>query len=91
VLTCRHSDHEALDSFFVLDSFADRLVDGVGAGDALLAYATLCMLATKSDVIATIIGIMAAACECEIDGNIPIRVEDVHQKLNLVERATKFD
>ena len=91
VLTCRHSDHEALDSFFVLDSFVDRLVDGVGAGDALLAYATLCMLATKSEVIATIIGIMAAACECEIDGNIPIRVEDVHQKLDSVERATKFD
>jgi cytidyltransferase-like protein len=91
VLTCRHGDHQALDSFFVLDSFVDRLVDGVGAGDALLAYSTLCMLATKSDIIATIIGIMAAACECEVDGNVPIRVEDVHQKLDAVERAAKFD
>jgi bifunctional ADP-heptose synthase (sugar kinase/adenylyltransferase) len=91
VLTCRHGDHQALDSFFVLDSFVDRLVDGVGAGDALLAYSTLCMLATKSDTIATIIGVMAAACECEVDGNIPIRVDDVHQKIDAVERATKFD
>ena len=91
VLTCRHGDHQALDSFFVLDSFVDRLVDGVGAGDALLAYSTLCMLATKSDVIATIIGVMAAACECEVDGNIPIRIDDVHQKIDVVERAANFD
>jgi cytidyltransferase-like protein len=91
VLTCRHGDHQALDSFFVLDSFVDRLVDGVGAGDALLAYSTLCMLATRSDTIATIIGVMAAACECEVDGNIPIRIDDVHQKIDSVERAAKFD
>jgi cytidyltransferase-like protein len=91
VLTCRHGEHQALDSFFVLDSFVDRLVDGVGAGDALLAYSTLCMLATKSDTIATIIGVMAAACECEVDGNVPIRTEDVHQKIDAVERAAKFD
>jgi cytidyltransferase-like protein len=91
VLTCRHGDHQALDSFFVLDTFVDRLVDGVGAGDALLAYSTLCMLETKSDVIATIIGTMAAACECEVDGNIPIRVDDVHQKIDSTERAARFD
>ena len=91
VLTCRHGDHQALDSFYVLDSFVDRLVDGVGAGDALLAYSTLCMLATKSDTIATIIGVMAAACECEVDGNVPIRIDDVHQKIDTVERAAKFD
>jgi len=91
VLTCRNSEHEAHDSFFVLDSFVDRLVDGVGAGDALLAYATLSMLATGSDVLATIIGTMAAACECERDGNVPIKVEDVHQKIDVVEREAKFD
>lgn len=90
VLTCRHGDHEALDSFFVADSFVDRLVDGVGAGDALLAYATLCIMATKSDVIATIIGSLAAACECEQDGNIPIRIDDVHRKLDSIEREARF-
>jgi bifunctional ADP-heptose synthase (sugar kinase/adenylyltransferase) len=91
VLTCRHGDHQALDSFFVVDSFVDRLIDGVGAGDAMLAYATLCMLESKSDLIATIIGIMAAACECEKDGNVPVNVEDVHRKLDAVEREAKFD
>jgi rfaE bifunctional protein nucleotidyltransferase chain/domain len=90
VLTCRGSNHESPDSFFVVDSFVDRLVDGVGAGDALLAYATLGMLATGSEVIATIIGVMAAACECERDGNIPIAVDDVHKKLDAVERQMSF-
>jgi bifunctional ADP-heptose synthase (sugar kinase/adenylyltransferase) len=90
VLTCRHADHESLDSFFVVDSFVDRLLDGVGAGDALLAYATLSMMATGSDCIATIIGCLAAACECERDGNIPISVEDVLQKLESIERQATF-
>ena len=44
VLACCNSDHESLDSFFVIDSFVDRLIDAVGAGDALLAYSTLAML-----------------------------------------------
>jgi rfaE bifunctional protein kinase chain/domain len=91
VLTCRHGDHQALDSFFVIDSFAERLVDGVGAGDALLAYATLSMLTSKCELTAAIIGTMAAACECEKDGNIPINTEDVHRKLDAVEREAKFD
>jgi rfaE bifunctional protein kinase chain/domain len=90
VLTCHQGEIEALDSFFVMDSFVDHLVDGVGAGDALLAYATLGMLATKSHVIATILGVMAAACECERDGNLPIAVEDVHHKLDAVEREAKY-
>ena len=91
VLTCRHGDHQALDSFFVVDSFVDRLIDAVGAGDALLAYSTLCMLASKCEVTATIIGTIAAACECEKDGNVPITIEDVHHKLDAVEREAKFD
>ena len=72
VLTCRGPDHEQHDSFFVIDSFVDRLVDAVGAGDALLAYSTLAMLAGGNDVVATILGSMAAACECECDGNVPV-------------------
>lgn len=90
VLTCRNSDFESLDSFFVVDSFVEQNVDAVGAGDALLAYATLSMLATKNLVIATIIGSMAAACECEQDGNIPIAPDDVLKKIELVERQMNY-
>lgn len=81
VLTCCGREHESLDSFMVLDSFVTRLVDPVGAGDALLAYATL----ARSPTIATILGTMAASLECERDGNIPISADDIHQKLDNVE------
>ena len=37
---------EDVRSFFTIDSFAERVVDAVGAGDALLAYATLALVAT---------------------------------------------
>jgi hypothetical protein len=57
----------------------------------LLAYSTLSMLSNKCELTATIIGSMAAACECEKDGNIPINIEDVHRKLDTVEREVKFD
>lgn len=90
VLTCRSVDHEALDSFFVVDSFVERVVDAVGAGDALLAYATLSMVATKSEAIATILGSMAAACECERDGNIPVTPDDVLQKIDVTERQARY-
>jgi rfaE bifunctional protein kinase chain/domain len=90
VLTCLNSDHQSLDSFIVVDSFVERVVDAVGAGDALLAYATLSKLTTGSDAVATILGSMAAACECEYDGNIPISPDDVRRKIDAVERQAKY-
>jgi len=90
VLTCHNTDHESLDSYVVVDSFADRVVDAVGAGDALLAYSTLAMLATGSDAVATILGSMAAASECEVDGNIPITPENVLGKIDAVERQAGY-
>ncbi len=90
VLTCRNRDHESLDSFAVVDSFVDRVVDAVGAGDALLAYATLAMLETGKDTVATILGSMAAACECECDGNIPVTPEGVRGKIDAIERQANF-
>ena len=91
VLTCRSSDHESLDSFVVVDSFVDRVVDAVGAGDALLAYATLAKLATGSDAIATILGSMAAACECEVDGNVPVTPQDVGRKIDMIEQQANYN
>lgn len=90
VLTCNSADHQSLDSFFSLDSFVDNLVDAVGAGDALLAYSTLAMLACRDEVQATIIGLLAAACECELDGNIPITPESVLKKLDGVEKRINY-
>lgn len=91
VLTCRSADHESLDSFIVVDSFVDRLVDAVGAGDALLAYATLSKLATGSDAVATILGSMAAACACEKDGNFPVTPGDLERKIDAVEGEATYN
>jgi len=71
---------------YSVDSFAEVVKDAVGAGDSFLAYATLTMLATKSLPMACIIGSMAAAIECGIDGNMPIELGSVLGKINEVER-----
>lgn len=86
VLTCRSPNHVSLDSFFVVDSFVNSLVDAVGAGDALLAYATLVMIGGGNPVVATILGSLAAACECEFDGNVPVSPEHVRTKLEDIEK-----
>jgi sugar/nucleoside kinase (ribokinase family) len=86
ILTCLNSNHESLDSFIVMDSFAQHVVDPVGAGDALIAYSTLAMLSTSNPIIASIIGNIAAGCECEHDGNIPISVREVKSKLNSIQK-----
>jgi cytidyltransferase-related domain len=91
VLTCNSPDHESLDSFFVIDSFVDQVVDAVGAGDALLSYATLAMLATGNVVTATILGSIAAAVECEADGNWPVRPADVIAKITAVEKRARYE
>jgi rfaE bifunctional protein kinase chain/domain len=77
-------------AFFVVDSFADRVIDAVGSGDALLSYATLAMAATGNEVIASVLGSMAAAVECEVDGNIPVKPSDVLAKLDRAEKLINY-
>lgn len=76
--------------FFVLDSFVDVVRDAVGTGDALLAYATLALRATGSSVIASILGAIAAAVECEYDGNIPVSPDAVREKLGALESRAQI-
>lgn len=90
VLACRDKEHYSLDSYFVIDSFVDNVVDAVGAGDALLAYATLAMLASNNHAVSTILGCIAASCECEVDGNVPVTLDDVRAKIDNVERSLSF-
>lgn len=95
IITCRNSPNDDAvkgepRSFFVVDSFAEGVVDAVGAGDALLAYATLCMVADGSEVVASILGCMAAGLECEKDGNVPITKADVLRKIDAVEKRARL-
>jgi len=79
------------DFYHSVDSFANEVKDAVGSGDALLAYATLTMLATGSLAQACILGSIAAACECEYDGNIPIAPKDVLDKLHQIEQLAHYE
>lgn len=76
--------------FFVMDSFVDVVADPVGTGDALLAYATLSLRATENSVIASILGAVAAAVECEYDGNIPVSPDAVQRKLDVLENRAQI-
>jgi hypothetical protein len=40
--------------------------------------------------MAGILGSMAAACECELDGNIPIQSQDVIDKITFVESLAGY-
>ena len=91
LLTCRAGKEGDPRTFFVVDSFVERVVDAVGAGDALLAYATLSMLVDPSEVAASILGSVAAALECEAEGNLPVGPDGVLGKLQGVEKRASFE
>jgi sugar/nucleoside kinase (ribokinase family) len=71
-----------------VDSFAEHVVDAVGAGDALVAYSTLALVGTKHPLIASILGSVAAAMACERDGNNPIGPEEIVGRLDRIEKQT---
>jgi rfaE bifunctional protein kinase chain/domain len=91
IITYRSDSPTDFRAFFTIESFAERVIDAVGAGDALLAYSTLAMIATKNDVIASILGNMAAGIECEHDGNMPVTPDQVLKKIDRVEKHTHFE
>ena len=89
LMTYRAPSHDVR-AFFQIDAFADRIVDPVGAGDALLAYATVSLAATGNNVIASILAAMAAAVACEHDGNTPITPEQLLEKLAVIEKRLEY-
>ena len=90
-LFVNQTENKLKSKYFSIGSFTDNVADAVGAGDALLAYSTLSLMENKSAVAAAIIGSIAAACECEYDGNIPITPENVLEKLNKIEKKINYD
>ena len=76
--------------FFMVDSLVERLVDPIGAGDALLAYASLALWATDNIVIASILGSMAAAVACQQQGNEPVDPSELEEKINQIEKQSHF-
>jgi rfaE bifunctional protein kinase chain/domain/rfaE bifunctional protein nucleotidyltransferase chain/domain len=81
---------EDVRSFFALDSFAGQVVDAVGSGDALLAYSALSLFAGRKPVVSSVLGVAAAAVECEVDGNTPVEPHDVAAKIERIERQVHY-
>ncbi len=75
---------------FSTPSFVKNPKDAVGAGDALLSVATLSLLSTKSLVVASILGSIAAACECEFDGNVVIKKSQILDKINNIKELSNY-
>ena len=91
IITYRSAPPSDVRAFFTIETFADRVVDAVGAGDALLAYATLALVATRNDILASVLGNMAAAIECEHDGNVPVTPEQMLKKLESIEKQAHYE
>jgi len=89
MMTYRAASHDVR-AFFQIDSFAGQVVDAMGAGDALLAYATVALAATGKNVIASILAAMAAAVACEHDGNTPVTPDQVLAKVTAIEKRLQY-
>jgi len=90
IITYRSGSQSDPRAFFTVDSFAGHVVDAVGSGDALIAYATLVLASSKSEVMASILGSMAAAVACENEGNTPVEPEKVLERLDITEKQTHY-
>lgn len=89
VITYRRADPDVR-SFFTLDAFAENVVDPVGAGDALLAYATLALVAGEGPVVASILGSIAAGIACEHDGNWQVTTDEILKKIDALEKRSTY-
>ncbi|MGE3913640.1 MAG: PfkB family carbohydrate kinase, partial [Chloroflexota bacterium] len=76
--------------FFTIDNFVEHLEDPIGAGDALLSYASMAIARTNNIVIASILGAIGAAVVCERQGNTPVTPREVDEKISTLERRAAF-
>ena len=72
--------------YISLDPVVDKLVDTNGSGDALLAFSSAILFKTKSLILASIFGIIAASCKCENEGNEPVAVNEILTKFNSINK-----
>ena len=90
MMVYRSLNENDMRAFFVIESFAERVVDAVGAGDALLAYSTLAMVSTKNEVISAILGSIAAGIECEHEGNWLVTPDQILKRIDSIEKIVNY-
>ena len=90
IYSTKPSENQKLFYAISLDSFVEKVVDPVGAGDALLAYASLSYSVSSSIEISSIIGSVAAAIETELEGNVPVSSNDIINRLKKIKEYSKY-
>jgi rfaE bifunctional protein kinase chain/domain len=70
--------------FYILDSFAEKTVDAIGAGDAMMAVTALAFKVSKNILISSILGNIAAALVCEKEGNEPVTIDEIKNKIDKI-------
>tara|TARA_X000000950_G_scaffold289251_1_gene411263 strand:+ start:2188 stop:3714 length:1527 start_codon:yes stop_codon:yes gene_type:complete len=73
--------------FFSVDSFAQSVKDGVGAGDALLSSSSLAYVLTKNIALSLIIGNFSAAIACSQKGNFPVTKTEL---INFIKKIDSY-
>lgn len=89
LLTCLKKNGEP-PICFTLDSLATSFVDATGAGDALLAFATLGLMTSGSGVVASILGSIAAGAICEREINAAVTPDDIEDRLQAIEQRVHY-
>jgi sugar/nucleoside kinase (ribokinase family) len=70
--------------YISLNPMVNQIIDTSGAGDALLAYSSATLFHTKSLILSSIMGILVASCKCEVEGNIPVTVKQINEKIDSI-------
>lgn len=90
VLTYRTRPEGDPRTIISIDSFAQHVVDAVGAGDALLAYSSLAMSVSNNEAVSSVLGCIAAGLECEYDGNKVVEPKAILDRLALLEHQSNY-
>lgn len=85
ILVYRNANEHPRD-FFTIDSFVEELVDAMGAGDAMLAATSMAFKHSKNILISSILGNLGAAVACEKEGNNPISVDAIENKIDRIRK-----
>ena len=87
---CNGLKNKKIQPPFSVGIFTDNVQDAVGTGDALLAYSSLSLKVSDSLIIAAILGSFAAACACEVEGNVPITIDKIINKIKEVQKKINY-
>ena len=75
---------------FAIDSFATQVKDSVGAGDALLACCSE-LKSNEKSVNSLNTRLPGGRIGCELDGNHPINVDRLSDRLRLLEKSCNYE